>query len=505
MAFKKSIEAKVVSGATLNKLRELSPVVHVDQHQLQRLLSEWDDKTKAEHVRACFVGHSNIYTIVLISIKSCLDYCNTILSDYDAGTSEYLSVKETIDYLSDLDNQGKRYLLIDGQHRWKTYNDYLKSKFSLDVTVVDYINNGKSVIPFDMKGVLFKDLPSETQKTVLDTPLTMVVIEKGTLQDMVDVTVYTNIGEPWNNHERRVIIPSSFNRLLMKFINENPLLTSMFERTKNLSGAYSLVKKGESLMVCEWIGYHYNVLGGDIYKWPKDSQLDTQSSIQGLKGQSKSMLKKSTKLVQLVADLTNATKSVKYERTFLDNLFILLTILDNPSHPLNTLGKQVKVRSLSKFIDWFLKMESTLRERDFYHRDSDGNIILQPVTGTKLTNSESFKRKCGNKKIDDIQLRSNQMIAEFNKDYDTLFADGVISLIDTKNYTKKDKLQAAISADWVDADGDEFTFEQLMGVNSIIEGDHQESRDAGNSSTADNLVLRTKRANIRKSNKKMAS
>lgn len=505
MAFKKSIEAKVVSGATLNKLRELSPVVHVDQHQLQRLLSEWDDKTKAEHVRACFVGHSNIYTIVLISIKSCLDYCNTILSDYDAGTSEYLSVKETIDYLSDLDNQGKRYLLIDGQHRWKTYNDYLKSKFSLDVTVVDYINNGKSVIPFDMKGVLFKDLPSETQKTVLDTPLTMVVIEKGTLQDMVDVTVYTNIGEPWNNHERRVIIPSSFNRFLMKFINENPLLTSMFERTKNLSGAYSLVKKGESLMVCEWIGYHYNVLGGDIYKWPKDSQLDTQSSIQGLKGQSKSMLKKSTKLVQLVADLTNATKSVKYERTFLDNLFILLTILDNPSHPLNTLGKQVKVRSLSKFIDWFLKMESTLRERDFYHRDSDGNIILQPVTGTKLTNSESFKRKCGNKKIDDIQLRSNQMIAEFNKDYDTLFADGVISLIDTKNYTKKDKLQAAISADWVDADGDEFTFEQLMGTNSIIEGDHQESRDAGNSSTADNLVLRTKRANIRKSNKKMAS
>ena len=505
MAFKKSIEAKVVSGATLNKLRELSPVVHVDQHQLQRLLSEWDDKTKAEHVRACFIGHSNIYTIVLISIKSCLDYCNTILSDYDNGTSEYLSVKETIDYLSDLDNQGKRYLLIDGQHRWKTYNDYLKSKFSLDVTVVDYINNGKSVIPFDMKGVLFKDLPSETQQTVLDTPLTMVVIEKGTLQDMVDVTVYTNIGEPWNNHERRVIIPSSFNRLLMKFINENPLLTSMFERTKNLSGAYSLVKKGESLMVCEWIGYHYNVLGGDIYKWPKDSQLDTQSSIQGLKGQSKSMLKKSTKLVQLVADLTNATKSVKYERTFLDNLFILLTILDNSSHPLNTLGKQVKVRSLSKFIDWFLKMESTLRERDFYHRDSDGNIILQPVTGTKLTNSESFKRKCGNKKIDDIQLRSNQMIAEFNNDYDTLFADGVISLIDTKNYTKKDKLQAAISADWVDADGDEFTFEQLMGTNSIIEGDHQESRDAGNSSTADNLVLRTKRANIRKSNKKMAS
>ena len=505
MAFKKSIEAKVVSGATLNKLRELSPVVHVDQHQLQRLLSEWDDKTKAEHVRACFIGHSNIYTIVLISIKSCLDYCNTILSDYDTGTSEYISVKETIDYLSNLNDNGKRYLLIDGQHRWKTYNDYLKSKFSLDVSVIDYIDNGNSTIPFDMKGVLFKDLPVETQNSVLNTPLTMVVIEKGTLQDMVDVTVYTNIGEPWNNHERRVIIPSSFNRFLMKFMNENPLLTSMFERTKNLSGAYSISKKGESLIVCEWIAYHHNVLGGDIYKWPKDVQLDIQSSIQGLKGQSKNALTKSTKLVQLVADLTNATNSVKYERTLLDNLFILLTILDNKSHPLNVMGSQVKIKSLPKFIDWFLKMESELRERDFYHRDSDGNIILQPITGTKLTNSESFKRKCGNKKIDDIQLRSNQMIAEFNKSYDILFADGIISLIDTTNYTKQDKLEAAIQNDWTDADGKTFTFEELMGSRSIIEGDHQESRDAGNQTSKDNLVLRTKRANIRKSNKKMAS
>jgi hypothetical protein len=154
-------------------------------------------------------------------------------------------------------------------------------------------------------------------------------------------------------------------------------------------------------------------------------------------------------------------------------------------------------------MDWFMKMESKLREADYYIKDTDGNIVVEPITGKKMTNSESFKRKCGAKKVDDIQLRSNLMIEEFNNDYDNLFASGVVSLVDTKNYTKKDKLEAAIENDWIDASGEEFTFEELMGSDSIIEGDHQEARDAGNDTSKENLVLRNKRANIRKSNKQI--
>ena len=102
MSFKKSIDAKVLSGGTLNKLTELFPYIHVDKHQLQRLLSEWYDQSKAEHMRACFEGHSNIYTIVLISIEGCLNYCNQVISDYDEEDTQYAAVKETIDYLSNL-------------------------------------------------------------------------------------------------------------------------------------------------------------------------------------------------------------------------------------------------------------------------------------------------------------------------------------------------------------------------------------------------------------------
>jgi len=90
---------------------------------------------------------------------------------------------------------------------------------------------------------------------------------------------------------------------------------------------------------------------------------------------------------------------------------------------------------------------------------------------------------------------------KFYKSYDKLFADGVITAIDTTNYTKNQKLEAAIKNDWIDADGNGFTFEELMGSNSIMEGDHIDARASGNETTTNNLVLRTKKANIRKSDK----
>ena len=116
-------------------------------------------------------------------------------------------------------------------------------------------------------------------------------------------------------------------------------------------------------------------------------------------------------------------------------------------------------------------MESTLRVRDFYMLDKDGNVYVDDF-GNKKHDTESFKRKCGAKGAGDIEKRSTMMIQEFNNDYNKLFASGVLSLIDTNNFTKADKLEAAVENEFKDASGNEFTFEELMGSDSIIEGDH---------------------------------
>jgi hypothetical protein len=503
MAIKKSINAKVLSGGTLNKLREMSPYIYVDRHQLQRLLNKWEDETSAKHMKACLIGHSNIYTIVLVSIQGCLNYCESLISQYSKGEDRYDSVKETIDYLQNLTKLGYRYLNIDGQHRVQCYTDYFNSKFTILESVVDLIESKDgSTVPYEMMGKYFKDMPESTQKQVLDLPITIVLVEKATLQDMVDITIYTNIGEPWNNNERRIIIPSQFNRFLHSFMNNNPLLTAMFNNTKNLSGDYSLIKKGDTLIIAEWFGYYYNVLEGNIYNWPKDKMLDEMASIAGLKNHSKKRLSDTKSLISKVIELVNSSGNIKFERTFLDNLFILMTVLNTPTHSMNNKGKVVKINSYEKFIDWFSKTEAELRHEDEFLIDpATGVDYVHPLTGQKSTNSESFKRKCSAKKTDDIQIRSQMMIEKFYKSYDKLFANGVITLIDTVSYTKKQKERAAIQNDWVDADGKEYTFEQLLGTKPIMEGDHIDARANGNETTVQNLVIRTKKANIRKSNK----
>lgn len=179
MAFKKSIDASV-GEMKLNQLRKLFPYIHVDTNTLQRLLDEWPNQVKAEHMRAIFEGHSNIYTIVLISIDGCLNYCNSIINEYDEDDNEYSAVAETIEYLSDLKSTGKRYLNIDGQHRVKTYEDFLSDKFTLQTSVFDYIEqpNDQTPIAFQLKDVKFTDMPEQTQQTILDTPLTLVMIKK---------------------------------------------------------------------------------------------------------------------------------------------------------------------------------------------------------------------------------------------------------------------------------------------------------------------------------------
>jgi hypothetical protein len=285
-------------------------------------------------------------------------------------------------------------------------------------------------------------------------------------------------------------------------MNNNPLLTAMFDNTKNLSGDYALLKKGDALIIAEWFGYYYNVLEGNIYNWPKNSMLDSMASIEGLPKHSKKRLNDTKSLISKTIELANSAGEIKFERTFLDNLFILMTILNTPSHSMNNKGKEIKINNYKKFIDWFAKTEATLRKEDEFLIDpATGKDYVHPITGKKSTNAESFKRKCGAKKTDDIQIRSTMMMEKFYKSYDKLFANGIITLIDTTNYTKKQKLEAAIENDWIDADGNEFTFEELMGSNSIMEGDHIDARANGNETTIENLVIRTKKANIIKSNK----
>ncbi len=504
---KKSLKANS-KEITLNSLRQMFGKIYVDQHLLQRLKEAWEAPICSDHIVKFLNGHSNIYSIVLVRIDGCIDYCEELIQNFDESDSQYSNIKETIDYLENIKEEGYEYLNLDGQHRVDCYERFLRSEFPLLESVVDEITlEDGTTTTKELKGLKFNEMPSITQKEILENNrLLITMIEEATLQSLIEVTILTNLGEPWNDHERRIILPSSFNRHIYEYMNENPLLSNMFkEIAKNMSGDYALAKKGDSLMITEWAGYYFNAKKGNYYNWPKKEFLDKQSSIEGIDGQTQSNRKEAFKICQLVTELVNTPKSItKTERTTLDNLYILLTMFNLPSHSLNVKRKVISITNKKEFYDWFRKTEAFLREDDYFVK-VNGKVVIEPITKKKMTNSESFKRKCGAKKVDDIQLRLEKMANCFNKDFDFLFSKGIIDLIDAnKTYTKKQKLSAAIESDWLTADGEEIKFEDLMSNNSFIEGDHIDAVSLGNETTKSNLTLRTKVANIRKSNKNLS-
>ena len=119
------------------------------------------------------------------------------------------------------------------------------------------------------------------------------------MEDLVNVTIYTNLGEPWSKHEMRVILPSSFNLWLHDFQKTDPLLTKVFtQHISDMSGKdYKLTKKGDSLLISEWVGYIHNAYKGKIYVWPKSDMLDSMSSIEGLKTLSKKALEDAKSII----------------------------------------------------------------------------------------------------------------------------------------------------------------------------------------------------------------
>jgi hypothetical protein len=504
MPIQKTIEAVVVV-LTLDKLREISPKIYSDEINLQRLLSKWPDKVLSNHLSSFLKGQSNIYPIVLVNIDGCLNYCEEIITNYVVGDTQHTAIQDTIDYLKDLKDKNFTYLNIDGQHRIDCYTRYLNDEFSINESIVNkWETENDGFLSEDIKGKKFSELSTNTQEEILSYELTSVIIKKGTLQDLVDVTIYTNIGEPWNDNERRIIISSEFNRKLHKYLIDNPFIRAMFSNMKKLDGDYSLKKKGDSLMICEWQGFWHNNCEGQWYQWPLKQQLDDQSSIIGTNKQSKTRISDCYSIITKMGNIISKSKS-KHDRSFFDNLFILLTIINKPDHPKNSRQKQIKINesALESFYDWFAKIEAECKLQDKYAKDSKGNILINPVTKTKLTNSESFSRKCGDKKIGSILYRAEKLIEKFDTDFKSLFASGVISQIDTKNFSKNDKLRVAIELDWIDADGKVMSYDELMGSNSIIEGDHIDARSTGGETTDENLTLRRKVANIRKSNKKL--
>tara|TARA_A100001515_G_C4578576_1_gene212250 strand:+ start:70 stop:1614 length:1545 start_codon:yes stop_codon:yes gene_type:complete len=507
----KKIKAKS-QEQPLDVLRKMFGKIYSDEELLQRYLEEWNKKTSSDHMVAFLEGHSNIYSIVLVNILSVLEDCHNKQSEFEKGEDEYKNIQDTINYLEGIQKKGNLFLCIDGQHRVDCYERYMKDEFVILEDVICNIpqETGED-IPYNLKKKKFSKLPDYVKKYILTKyNVLLTFIETGNFEDIVKVTIYTNIGEPWNEHESRIIIPSTFVRFCLKYINTDALFSNVFkDYCSDMNKKYSLKKKGLSRILTEFLGYYFNTTQGNIYKWPKEEQLNKMCSIVGLKGLSKNKLDNGKTICSKLAEVINTLDDISINRSQIYNLFILLCCLFNSKHKLNTFNKKLVINDNKGFINWFLEMELKLRKKNKYILDQDGNFISDPAGKKdrkgnikKVENPEAFIKKCSNNGEDEIQIRLESMYEKFVNDYNSLFAEGIIDFIEDEKVSKGQRETVAVNSDFTTKDGEKKSFEEIFGKGNDIDVDHETAtRLGGEHNENENMVLRTASKNRSKGKK----
>jgi len=508
-------EPRIKSGSvpgSLNDLRKILPLIYSDEEFYQRRLDPWSDKQCCQFFSSCFDGFGKISTIVLVDVGSVFESTSKMQEDYDKGTDEYKNCQETIEYLENLLKKKMMFLVIDGQHRIWAMSSLLKGKLAWAKGKGIYASlkaktNDNVVFDSKLTGKKFAEFDKSMQKYLLDEiEFRLILIKKARMDDIRDITVWTNLGESWSAHEIRAITPGVQNIWVNQVLRDALTRKMFIEMVTDMSGKkYDIKKKGEHLVLYEWSGYVGKVLKGKPYEWSTAKQeLDEMAEITGVKHMTATARKQAKRIVKLVTDLTHSTgKLVQVKRSFLDNLIIFLanTTIKSILNPLED-NKILSIENHKEFYNWFLKIEKECREFERYELDSNGKI-RETDTGKKVENSESFNKKCTAKKTDDITIRSSRLLDKFERDREKLFGSGIISYVDTKTITKQDKDIVAVRDNFTTVDGEELDFEDIFGKNPNVHLDHGNARKGVDKGETDvnNLKLRDGTANIIKSNR----
>ena len=360
------IKSESVS-ATLEDMRKILSLIYSDEEYYQRRLNPWNEQQCSQFFSACFDGFGEISTMVIVDVDAVLEDTKNLQADYDDGTDEYENCETTIRYLTKLLNKKYKYLVIDGQHRIWAIRSLLEGTIVWAKGKGIYSKlSAKSPdgVVFDVKlsNKKFTEFEDFTKEYMLNNmKFKITLIKKARMDDIRNITVWTNLGEGWNAHEIRAITPNVQN-IWVNQILRDPLTTKMFtEMVSDMRGKkYDMKKKGEHLVLYEWSGYVGKVLKSKPYEWPTaKKELDDMAEITGVKHMTNTARKQAKKIIKLVTDLTNSTrKLVEIKRSFLDNLIIFLTNTTMKSilNPIED-GRVLQIENKQKFYDWFLKIE----------------------------------------------------------------------------------------------------------------------------------------------------
>ena len=479
---------------TVRELMNWYPIIHIDDKLMQRMFNQWPADRVDSFLLALYEGTGRATPLVFADVDTVLQSLYEI-RDTD-GMNE--SVEKSIEVFEDIKRKNKKYVLLDGQHRFKhlcmwiqPHNEderYYPTNADLDMIFADM--SGKRPKYCTITGQAFCDLAEEVKEDFYTAKLPVIIFTSGHLKIIQKAFKVVNSSTMPEKMSIRMISMSPVVEFIRDLINPVAEIGNI-EIRRFLSSALSgekaddkrEIKNGLEKMIAislGWMNLHH-------YKnWSTDDGLDeicdytSKVTSTSMKQCSNVWAILSNGFVSML-DLTNKKKVIKIINGQQSNWSNILNFFAFTHSLVYGTFKSLKdVKKIAKITNPILYVEELVRmaqiltaETAYLYIDKNGEVTPDLSKAVKIKNPDTNKSEpkratvsttVGNKTVENIlenkhgfgghnqgtdtrklKLRLEMMEAYFtNRVMDEWIKRGIITLIDANHST--DKLESLFTA-----------------------------------------------------------
>ena len=509
--------------------------IYIDRELMQRVFAPWKS-SRIDSYFASLLDGTGLFSIrIVVEINSIMMDIENRLTEFTPEDAEYENYNYTLNYMKDLKENGKEYILLDGQHRIKTEKFWIapeKGEVAYKPTNKKLNDQFKSPTGESVKltGKEFVKYPTEVQELIREIKVPVVVIQSASVDQLMSVYKAVNSGSPLTKMDLRLATFS----MVADFLRENsniekhPFTVEYFKRAFT---SEFLKKRDDLRTILLSVLFTYP----DVYKQYDDKTLD--SACEYGAPIKKNTLNKVSKVWDVLTEgfLTHYRAKDTFAVVDLGgikNLSLLMHVftyqlLEGKLPIFNTKfkGSIIAIARKDAYVDLLEKMIVALDEADkYYYYDDNGQITvvehfnkdgkprfvidIHPITKEETIhpNEHGFcRQKIGRNVGKNILSQLGKMNNYFYDVCEEWLRAGVLIKKSKKSsLTPTEKLHKSSKKDWVDKYTEEtlMTYEVTDGSKTHavhgVDGKHHseggEEMEVGNARV--NLKVGTKKVNI---------
>jgi hypothetical protein len=473
----------------------------------QRRYLAWKLDKFSSFVIGNWRGFSAKDSYIIVDIQACFD--NEMLKK----TPD----KEFLNHLQGYLDGGYTFLVVDGQHRIESNQEYINGKIPKFVKGVDQIiilDDNKVNLKLD-----FMSLPQSIKDFYLNQPVQVSMVTKATLPNLKKLFVTSNDGNPLKPIEKAMAgnAPNAVD-LVLDIVE--------IEHYRNFLGKMAGIKavsKTDCELVAKLLMIEHDRESVNVL--PSQIEYLFHTDIDGYKSTSKSDVKRLKKNFGILYDSLSPQlkdEKNKFSTGKFINMYMLISLItDSRLHSLmehyfdNT--TRFKIEDEYGFGDWFLKREAKLMKGTQFSKDDDGNDLYITTEKPVKENGVIVMKKSKVQQKDEYGyyyattresngdwtiLRQKMMLEDFKEWVESSASVGIIKQYDTTTITKSVREKVLVESNFKSSAGKDLSWKEAMNGNSF-HVDHIIARDNQGSSEVSNLQMMDSKSNINKSNKEI--